>query len=172
MEEKWRDIPGYEGLYQVSNFGRVRNHKGVILALNKRPSNTQERYLIKLSKNNKKRSFLVHRLVATAFIPNPEDKETVNHIDGDPLNNRSDNLEWATKSENHLHRVYSLGEHSLLPCKPVRCVESGQIYPSLCAAARDLRIQQSSISQVINGHRGVKTAGGYHWELANQEGLM
>lgn len=172
MEEKWKDVPGYEGLYQVSNFGRIKNHKGAILALNKRPSNTQERYLIKLSKNNKKRSFLVHRLVATAFIPNPEGKETVNHIDGNPLNNRSDNLEWATKSENHLHRVYYLREHSLLPCKPVRCVESGQIYPSLRAAARDLCIQQSSISQAITGYRGLKTAGGYHWELANQESLM
>lgn len=163
MEEIWKDITGYEGLYQVSNFGRIRNQKGHIMSLNVNKGSLKFRYMIQLSKNNIKKSFLVHRLVAIEFLPNPENKETVNHIDGDSCNNNINNLEWATKSENHIHRVYTLKEHSLFPCKKVKCVETGVVYNSMCEASRKTGIQQSSISQSISGYRGMKQAGGYHW---------
>lgn len=163
-EEIWKDIIGYEGLYQVSNFGRIKNKNNLIMSLSRNRSGPNYRYMVWLSKQDKKKPFLVHRLVAEAFIPNPNEKPTVNHIDGNPLNNHLDNLEWATKSENHIHRVYVLKEHSLIPCRKVRCIETGVIYPSLSAASRATNTQQSSISQAIRGYRGMSKANNYHWE--------
>ena len=101
QEEIWKDIVGYEGLYRVSNLGRVKNtithnflknylHKSGYVRIN----------IKKLQKNNNCR---LHRLIARAFIPNPENKKTVNHIDGNKQNNSIENLEWLTQKENNKH---------------------------------------------------------------------
>lgn len=108
--EIWVDIEGYEGLYQVSNFGRVRSldrigdngriYKGVTKAL----SDNGRGYLqVNLKIKGKQRNLYIHRLVAQAFIPNPENKPEVNHIDGDKSNNFVSNLEWVTHVENVKH---------------------------------------------------------------------
>lgn len=110
--ETWKDIEGYEGLYQVSNFGRIkslggkrRSHKeDIILKLGIR--NTYN--VINLRKNNQKKSFQVHRLVAKAFIPNPNDFPIVNHKDENPLNNKVDNLEWCTQQHNVIHSKHKM----------------------------------------------------------------
>jgi len=99
--EIWKDIIGYEGLYQCSeysNFRRKNSLKILSVHLNK-----SGYYIVRLYKNGKGKSFIAHRITATAFIPNPENKETVNHIDGDKLNNHVSNLEWNTRSENIRH---------------------------------------------------------------------
>ena len=115
MEEIWKDIKGYEGLYQVSNLGNVRSldilinckgargidkhiRKGRIL---KKVINTKGYYYINLSKKSKIKNTRVHRLVAKAFIENPNNYKIINHIDGNKLNNRVDNLEWCTFSHNN-----------------------------------------------------------------------
>lgn len=116
MKEIWKDIEGYEGLYQVSNLGQVKSLERTIIVKNCKQSKTypecikipfpnKKGYLrVQLYKNNKRRNLRVHRLVALAFIPNPDNKPKVNHIDGDPTNNVVSNLEWVTGEENRAHQ--------------------------------------------------------------------
>ena len=106
MLEIWKDIVGYENLYQISNFGNVlslnyaNKHFPKILKTNRHKDGYQ---LVGLSKNGSKKFFTVHKLVAQAFIPNPQNKEQINHIDGNKANNHVDNLEWVTPKENVIH---------------------------------------------------------------------
>ena len=117
MEEIFKDIDGLEGLYQVSNFGNVislnYNHSNSrrLMSLSKSSSG----YLhVQLYKNSKSKTYLVHKLVASAFIQNPNDLPEVNHIDGNKTNNNAKNLEWVSRSENQKHAI----EHSLRKPSP------------------------------------------------------
>lgn len=99
--EIWKPVVGYEGLYEVSNWGRVKSLKfGKELIL--KPCTNNCGYLhVVLSKNNKQKNFYVHRLVAQAFLPNPHNYPCVNHKDENPLNNNVENLEWCTYEYNN-----------------------------------------------------------------------
>jgi hypothetical protein len=98
--ETWKDIPEFENLYQVSNLGNVRSSRGKVQKLQ---VNKFGYLRATLHKNRKEHKIFAHRLVAFAFIPNPENKIEVNHIDGNKQNNRLENLEWNSKSENILN---------------------------------------------------------------------
>lgn len=104
MEEIWKDIEGYEGLYQVSNFGNVRSipRKGTYKTVHiLKPGKTRKGYFqVILTKNSIGKPFRIHRLVAKAFIPNLNNLPQVNHKDGNKLNNCVDNLEWCTNEYN------------------------------------------------------------------------
>lgn len=105
MTEIWKDIEGYEGLYQISNLGRVKSLKWNKERILKPFLDTSKYMRVKLSSNLKEKNFLVHRLVACAFIVDGVD-DFVNHVDGNKLNNNLLNLEWVNKSENvHHHKL-------------------------------------------------------------------
>ena len=122
-EEVWRDVPGYEGLYMVSDMGNVLSlggRKGSEPMKVLRQSLMSSGYKkVCLRKNGAAKNVSVHRMVAAAFVPNPNNKSEVNHKDGDKHNNMASNLEWVTKSENALHASRVLGrkgrgvEHSV-----------------------------------------------------------
>jgi len=116
--ERWKDIPGYEGYYQISNLGRVRSKNRIIkikdcigkkYSINRKSVNRKIRTqkngycYIGLSIKDKEKVFLIHRLVAISFIPNIHNKPQVNHKDGNKLNNYVKNLEWCTELENKQH---------------------------------------------------------------------
>ena len=172
--EIWKDIKGYEGCYQVSNMGRIKslsrkvwNGKNYFWTSERilRPGIDRDGYfLVNLSKNGKAKTEKVHRLVAKTFIPNPKNKEAVNHIDEDPSNNKLENLEWATVSENNNHGWHNK-RSSKSRSKPIIQLnldgEFLQEYQSATIAAQKLEMCRISISNCLNGR--TSTAGGYKW---------
>ena len=161
MKEIWKDIKGYEGLYQVSNLGRVKR-----VATNrilKQAKHHGGYMLVRLSKNGKPHTCTVHRLAAQAFIPNPENKPQVNHIDEDKTNNMIPNLEWVTAKENVNH-----GTRNERTSKKVKAIDiaNGEWneYYSTHECARQLDLNQGSIVSCLKGK--LKQTGGYIFEYA------
>lgn len=170
MNEQWRDIPGWEGWYQVSSHGNVRSLPRVMVRKDRRLCMARGRQLALINKGPYKRvnlyrigayeSPLVHSLVARAFLPNPECKPQVNHINGVQWDNRVDNLEWATSSENMSHAsrcglLGTVGESShfaklsAAQVVEIRAQFAGGI--SQRAIARDFGISQSQVSRIASG---------------------
>ena len=166
MEEHWRDIPGYNGEYKISNFGRVLSLKGSRERIRPSFKNSRGYSVISLSKNGVHKTFKIHRLVAESFIQNPEKLSEINHIDGNKQNNRAENLEWVTRKENIRHSIEVLGNKPKGPLQPrkVRCVETGVIYDSLKDAASSVNGASSNLCNMLNGNNRSKRFGGFHWE--------
>lgn len=150
-----------ERTYSVSTDGEIHRSRGK--RLSKYLNKDGYEYVL-ISANGKRKKYLVHRLVATAFIPNEEMLPQVNHKDGNKRNNNIGNLEWVSNSENQLHSRYVLKNNTGFNDVPVICVESGNVYRSTRDAWRDTGACYSHISECIRGKR--KTAGGYHWKEA------
>lgn len=174
VNETWKDIPGYENLYQISSTGRVKSlnyrRTGEEKVLNPMLDNDGY-YYVSLCKNGERKNFKVHRLVALSFIPNPDNKECVDHINGDRLDNRVENLRWCTIKENMNNPLtrknisQSLINNSKLSKTVLQLdINTGEVineFPSTKEAARQLEIYQGSISQCCNGK--LNTAYGYYW---------
>ena len=173
MEEKeiWKDIEGFEGLYQVSNMGRVKSlnyrrtgKEGILKPLNDGRCYQQ----VKLWKDGKKKWYKIHRLVAQAFLDNSENLPEVNHLDQDKTNNKVENLEWCTSKQNCNYgtRNERMAEKH---CKPVIAIHkvSGLIleFTSAREAERMTGIYHSSITRCCQGKQ--KTAKGYTFFYAN-----
>jgi len=162
--EQWEDIKGYEGIYQVSNIGEIKKletkmpmpyggfrldkEKILVKAVCKKGY-----YNIGLSKSNKKSSYKVHRLVALAFIPNPENKPQVNHKNGVKTDNCVGNLEWCTGSENVKHSYKNGLSDNVLKAASKKVIDTsnGKIYKSCTDAANVLGISKTTLSHKLCG---------------------
>ena len=193
-EEVWKPIEGYEGLYEVSDKGNVRSldryvytgaagmvrRKGVFM---KQQTNKKGYKTVMLHDSSRVRSTTVHRLVAEAFIPNPDNKSQVNHIDTDKTNNSVSNLEWNTQEENMAHAK----KHNLFKNKTEKQIKACaknlekayikrrrpvdmytldghyiKTFESIRKASAETNTSGSHITSVCKGYRG--SSGGYKWK--------
>lgn len=162
----WKDIKGFNGKYQISDLGQVRNAKGNIL---KGHTNNKGYQMVHLRAKGISKLCSIHRLVAVHFIPNPDNLPQVNHKDENKLNNAVSNLEWCIQSYNNNYgtrnkRMSNTKRNNTYNMKQVICIETEIVYPSTREAERQTGIDNSQISAVCNHKKNYKTAGGYHWE--------
>lgn len=182
-KEIWKDIPEYEGLYQASNFGRIRSldreviqwnrfdnvkviYKGKILSLG---INGRGYLHCRLTKDGNSKTKLVHRLVAMAFLEDFNENLTVDHIDCNKLNNMVDNLRMVTikkniqlSYENHLHNLTKVGKYDLQD-------NLLEIYESCSDASRKNNCSPALISDCCNPNKCNKTGRGYKWKYIKEE---
>lgn len=174
--EEWKDVTGYEGLYQVSNLGRVKHLK--ITHKNRFGKCAKQEHVVgykgsngymyvNLCKGNKEHTVTIHRLVAKAFIPNPKGYDCINHKDESHDNNRVDNLEWCTKKYNNGYGTLSKRKREIMlnhpkTSKTVRCIDNNMIYLSARDAARQLGVHPTNIINCCNGKQ--KTCKGLCFE--------
>ena len=187
MQEIWKDIPGYEGKYQISNLGNVMSLHFKRSLTNKKllkpmPDGRYGYLKVMLRDNGNYKMKTIHRLVAEAFIPNPEGKPNVNHIDSNPKNNRADNLEWCTQKEN-IEYGYRYG--NIKPACPMNgrkgCnnplskivlqidIKTGTVineYFGLSEASRKTGLPSSNIYRSCISNK--RTCGGYNWEYRDE----
>ncbi len=161
MKEIWKDIENFEGLYQASSFGNVRSVRKNII---KKPFITDRGYRMVGLNKDKLYTRRIARLIALTFIPNTENKPCVNHINGIKDDDRVENLEWVTISENEFHSYRVLGKIAHRQGKrnlpEFGCIEICQYdkegkllntYPSIAEASRQLNVSASSITGVLKG---------------------
>lgn len=179
MQEVWRDIRGYEGYYQVSNFGNVRSvgrkivykdgrcyqYKGKILKF----GDCKGYKFVILHRDGDVKNCRVCRLVAIHFIENPNNLPQVNHKDENTGNDRVDNLEWCDMKYNnaygtHIKRSQETAERNR---KPFICIETGKIYRNARQCARELRLLPTGINNALK--KRVRKHGGYHFRYVDEE---
>lgn len=163
-----REIDGYEGLYIVTPDGEV---VGVKSGKTLKPSRLKSGYLrVKLYKDSQPKMFMIHRLVASAFIPNEYHKGQVNHIDGNKQNNAVHNLEWVTQSENQIHAfknglnttTYAIAATKKNVIQSTIDGEQIKVWDSISEASRKTGIPAGNITHCCKGR--IRHAGGYKWD--------
>jgi hypothetical protein len=166
-----KDIPGYEGLYAVTKDGRVWSYpkpcsskrgmwlKAIISKHGDKRNSPREYKAVSLRKNKKRKSFLIHRLVAAAFIKNPENKPFVNHIDGNSLNNSALNLEWVTNKENIDHAIKTgLIKRRFADGEIVELLKISK-FNSISKIAKAYKISYATLWDILSGRRYAEVAG-------------
>lgn len=157
MEEVWKDVVGYEGKYKVNNRGNIINRRGREV----RPEVSQRGYLrVRLCCNNKKTNYKVHRIVAQAFIPNPNFLPQIDHINGNKQDNRIENLRWVDNITNN-----NSYKEPTISRQPVAVVNGEGVilmcFHSIREASRRVGVSRHGIMAACKGIQ--KTAGGHKW---------
>lgn len=153
MPEIWKEIDGYNGVYQVSNLGKVRKSaslKPIAICLN-----TTGYEQVNLSDGFTRKKLLVHRLVAQAFIPNPNNLPQINHIDENKRNNKVSNLEWCDASYNNNYGAHNANV-SNTKSTPVLCLETNEIFKNTAMAARSINVRYNAVYQAMLENRPCK----------------
>ena len=152
-----KDVIGYEGLYSITSCGKVWSYKSKKFL---RPSKVGHGYLqVILCKDGNCEAKKIHRLVAEAYLPNPNNYDTVDHIDFNITNNCVNNLQWMSRNENNRKKRN---------VRKIYCFENEKIYESQTQAAKELGLNQGNISRVCQGI--FKQTGGYHFKFVIEEG--
>lgn len=182
--EVWKLIPGYEDCYAISNLGRLASLPRLIPhsrlghqmrrgKLKEYP--TSEKYknwiTVQLWKNGKAEQFPIHQLVAKCFLPNPDNLPFINHIDGNPSNNRVSNLEWCTPKENYDHAIRTglLVPQDVWMGKKVIDTETGIVYSSISRCAKELGIGHGSVVEACNRYPMKYRGHQLQWEVRSNE---
>lgn len=184
MQEIWKDIPGFNGKYRISNFGNVMSvnylNTGVNQLLAAKKHHTG--YLVvvlSLGSRTSKKTCTVHSLVAKNFIPNPDNKPCVNHIDGNKENNRVDNLEWVTYKENTRHAIetglrdphknnHPHGENTVNSRSVVQYTKDGKYVRTWGCISDAARFINAKPASIVNNAKGrTKSVKGYIWRYDN-----
>jgi len=192
--EEWRDIPGFDGYYQASNLGRIRGLERLVpskqFGTKRIPARMMSQsisgpgyYQVMLTKFGKQRPYYVHRLVASAFIENPDNLPAVDHIDANKLNNKIENLRWVTQKENvantrrhgdaydgtaNITNPINRAKALLSSSRPV-IRNDGRCYASISDAARDIGVRRQSVLRVVNDQTGKKKCKGYTFKDIEKE---
>lgn len=175
MQEEWRDIPNYEGLYQASSKGRIRSVEGKVTysvrhgvrhwnsRILKQKQTKDKCCRVTLWRDKKPKDWLVHRLVAMAFLGVPSEALTVNHIDGNRENNNVENLEWLSLADNIRHGF----ANGLYPTKKVVLNRDGDMFEfsSYLEASRFLGRNDGYVSNAIKNNRAIKDSVGLVYEI-------
>lgn len=154
-----KDIEGYEGLYAITSCGKVWSYYTQKFL---KPSISRGYLRVTLYKNKRGKRYLIHQLVARAYLPNPNNWTIVNHKDEIGLHCWLNNLEWCTMKYNSNYGSRNI-RMAKAKHKCIRCIETGATYPSLIAAGEATGILRTGISNCLCGKS--KVAGGYHWEF-------
>lgn len=174
MKETWKPIAGYEGRYEVSDLGNVASLKfarGSSRRLLKQSTNTWGYSQVTLSRDKEKRNKTVHRLVAEAFIENPNQYKQINHVDENKRNNRADNLEWCDSKHNINHGGRNSRVSNTLKRPVIATLPDGteEYYKSIKDAAETLHVSHSIISASLHKRSRHKRAKGREWRFADYE---
>ena len=185
-KEIWRDIDGYEGLYQVSNLGRVKSLKRKVYAgrgrtrwqyeriMSSGKTNGNKYKIVSLFKDGKGKNFYIHRLVANAFIENPNNYKYINHKDENPSNNFVNNLEWCTAEYNNTYnnkhiRVLETRMKKHIGCRKIAKLDENdnilKEYISISQASKEMGVSNQAISDCLRGKQ--KHSAGYKWKYTN-----
>ena len=174
MVEEWKEVLGFDVLYEVSNLGRVRSRYSEDRGYSNeyvylKPLDNGHGYLrFNWRMKKRQRTVYLHRLVAEAFLPNPDMLPEVNHKDENKANCRVDNLEWCDHKYNASYGTKNerMAEKRV---KPVQCIETGVIFRSARDAGKELGVTNTAISNCLKGRS--KTAAGYTWRYADVDAV-